>query len=828
MNYITFLFYFIFCTFIISCENTKKEVSSTNSNKYLTDFFSETERNLAFDIISYENQILTKDTIEITAKFYEKLNDLKNSKKLEADYFPILNSYSENNKSLLFISMADNSIVKIKIDPGDNLNEFDRFFTLIQENTLKLKKYYNSWNENIFYKPLNKEDITVAINLEKINTVLKKFNNNYLIKYIYSHYYIGVNFYNFYDIDKKNLTIQLHKIVDNENNDLSIFINKLDLYLADNLSNYKNFYSNFLKIFSTNFNSLEERYTVQSNYDFEKQLIGIRNLVLSSNENLNLFSSVNKLLENVKNIKMTYKLDNIYTGNPESDSIFHAEKINNFIASYENIGKNNEYYKYIEFSDAIFHYNNLAHSNKINNENEILYTAVTVPIKQIDLRDGNIMKVEFGDNFLYETENWKEYGGIFYNTPKLIQTAYATSDKEKSFSLIKALNLSHKKELPYYPNEPILLPITPEAYISYSYDNIPGILYNENKKLEIIRNIQKSNKFKFMYEFYDWRFYQFAIKNLEYEYIPTEIEIQLGKDKYLLMTPSISSTFENKLNYKFYGNGGSYYLKISSKAEYQIESSNADKWIIDASEVFGEVFLFGNIMAIGKKIITFNISEKPAEIVVIQSNGIIKNVNFSSRKNHISLVDYEKLLKSDALNSLKKMTEYSNQYEGYIELENYKSANNKAWYDIANNKIINPIYNSKNHLIIVGTNNNVIYFYNTKSKDILYMKIESLEKELENTLLLIEKNIASFLFTEEKLFIKNSENIIITMTHPNNIKIISYDNSITDIENLKIFAKNKNFILAERLMVFNAKNKLIGWYLSQKNEFFAKDISTKK
>lgn len=831
-TYINLIIFAIINIFIYSCEKKDEKNNINYEIENIKNNFSTADNLLTFENISYENIIIAKNTLEITTKFYEKLIKLKNKHNIDEDYYPILNSYSAKNNSILFISMEDNTIVKINLDNNEELSDFDNFFTLIQDNIVKLKNYYNIWAENIFYKSLKSEDITIAINLDKINKIIKNFNNNALLKFIYSHYYIGLNFYDFYEIDKKNLSIQLHKIIDDENNELLTFTNALDSYLNQNLNNTRNFYNNFLNTLNTNNLSTTEKYTLQSNYDLEKKFSGIKNLLIKNTDNSNLSSTLNKLIENVSNFHIDYNLEKIYSDSFENDSLFHADKINNFVSSHENIGKNNEYYKFIEFSEAIFHYNNLSHNKGIFNGKEFLYPALTVPIKQIDLRDNTKINIEYGDNFLYDTENWNEYGGLFYKTPKLIHTAYATNDKLKSFSLLKALNLDRKKEFVYYPNKPILLPTIPEAYISYTYENIPGILYNENKKLNNLRNIQRSNKFKFMYEFYDWRFYQYAIKSLDYEYIPTEIEIKLGNSSYILVTPYISDSLENKINYKFFGDGGNYFLKISNKAEYQIESTKEDKWFIDATDIPGEVYLFGNIMAIGKKIITFNINEKPEEIIVLQSNGILRNVNFSLKKNHIAMINYEKQVKDEEINFIKKMSEYNNQYEGYIEIENYISTNNKAWYDIMQNNIINPLSNEccnyKNNLIIIGNNRYEVYFYNTKTKDILYLKKGLLDKERENSLQLIESNVSSFIFSADKLFIKNHTNIIMTVTHSKDIKIISYDNSLMDIEHLKSYAKNKNYNLEQRLMVFNAKKELIGWYLSQENEFFAKDNSIKK
>ena len=65
-----------------------------------------------------------------------------------------------------------------------------------------------------------------------------------------------------------------------------------------------------------------------------------------------------------------------------------------------------------------------------------------------------------------------------------------------------------------------------------------------------------------------------------------------------------------------------------------------------------------------------------------------------------------------------------------------------------------------------------------------------------------------------------------TVTHSKDIKIISYDNSLTDIEHFKNLMQNKNYNLEQRLMVLTQK-ELIGWYLSKKMNFLLKTIVLK-
>nr|BFD33208.1 hypothetical protein GTC16762_28260 [Pigmentibacter ruber] len=794
---------------------SKKTDKNDNKENIIKNYIHENKqfKNEELSKEYYDLKLLSKS---IATDFLKTYTKLVNKYKIETDLFPIL--IENDERKLTLISTEQFITMDINIDADEDLNSFLKLLSVIQTNIKNLNKYFIYYSDYEFKQKVKSSDFRSIYIINQIINEFKNANNSNLNKYLFAHFLAGFSLIDFEAVDKKNLIIQLGKNLTIIPDELETFSKNFESFLEKNLLNIEFINFDFNDFYSERIEKRTNANFSQFFYDQSKKFSNIKNSFFNNKKTIS--SSIDSMLDDIKDIDVYYEPINSHSVNTIESVKTNSEKLINFYNSYQEFGKNNSYQKFIEFSYANFSYNNLVHLRPTVISGEKKYPVQHAPIKKIDLTDSSKIKINFGDYYVYETENWEEYGGVFYSLPRLTDSPAISNNKEKTFSLLSAFNFESTKELSYNNSKPILLPTMPEAYVEYSYAAVPGIHHANSPSLEKLRNIQRSNKFKFIYEFFNWKFYQHVVNDFDIRFIPTDIDITLSSTKNILVVPKIPYDLADKIQYKFKGNGGDYYLKISNYAEYQFEANSKDKWFIDATDILGETTYFGNTIFIGNKLLHFVPGSKPKEIIIKQKNGVYKVFDENIGKNLIPSYDFSKQNISNPENFLNEILHKNDQKVSFVEIENYLTRNNKAWFDTKNSIFINPLNPNrinKNDLIIIGKNKSGIFLYNPLIRDLYYIS------ESTNTLELIEANILNFKFDKDKLYFITDSEVVLCINDNNIIKIFSFNESKIKFDDLKEIAKNKKYRINENVLTFSAENKLLGWYLSQSGTFFAKE-----
>ena len=833
----------ILSSFILnSCSNLeRKKLDKINSVDVVNpSVFSSTEiktPSYTNSDLHYEKKFLSSNNDN---KKIEKFNnivlELRKKYKLCEEYFPLFESYNNSSNTLRFMNIKSLITTLVNLEQNEDLSELLDFYSILKDNILSIRKNTIVKEKNVFpIKGSSSTDFYIAnYFIDSIFSFYKDKDQRF-VDFLSATINIGTyynlnNYIDYYDDD--NEIIQLSIILQNTKNNLKDFTNKYSSYIRKNIENFTNFNFDFYSFYKESISKTND-FGIQNSYNRDKVFSGIKNTILNNTNFETINYSINQIVFPASKLDYIQKHDLNLFNNMQDRSIAQAEKINYFVASYETLGRYNTFFDFLAKNNES-KYNNLTHSTPYfeNNSNLKVHPLHTLPIKKIDLTQSKSMKVHLGSLYLYETQHWLPYGGLMYKTPYISeQNTNYDKDKNSAISLLRAFNLNEIKEIDFLAGKPLLLPTMPEAYIEYSYSNIPGIIYNNNVKLNLIRKLQSANKNKFMFEFFNRNFYQFAIDNMYFSYIPTEIEIVLNSDSNILLSPSIPLDYKNNLTYKFIGNGGSYYLKLEDRVNYIFESNKNDKWFIDARLFPGDIITMFNNVFIGNKMLYFSGAEKPVEILILQKNGMLKSVNLRNRDIDILTINSENFNHNtnDIIDNISKDLINSNQTDGYIEIENYNNNNNKDWYDINSKILINPDTcinhgpcTSKKNLIIIGKNNEYIYFFDTKSSTIYYTENLVQENKIENELKLLQKNVMNFNFIKNELFIKTENGLVYSVINPNNLKIKSIDKSKITIDHLKELIKDNIFSLSNEIIIFNNENDFIGWYITENNQFIDK------
>lgn len=230
-------------------------------------------------------------------------------------------------------------------------------------------------------------------------------------------------------------------------------------------------------------------------------------------------------------------------------------------------------------------------NNQIITEDADSLELNPVVIKKIDLTNSDKVKLELGTNYLFKTNRAEEnassfpFGNYLFGNFGASVGSIKTDNKENAINLTRSLFAEEHKIVDILNNRDnleIILPVTLESFIDYSYNAVSlGFRYRGDSELQVTDIIQVKEAFSFRY--YQWP-QDYAIRSLSLKSIDTEIEIKLGSRNFTFVTPIISDNNADKLNYIFSEGSGTFTLITNNqkrvKYEIKTSSSKLSSWTI--------------------------------------------------------------------------------------------------------------------------------------------------------------------------------------------------------------------------------------------------------
>ncbi|WGL58876.1 TcdA/TcdB pore-forming domain-containing protein [Pigmentibacter sp. JX0631] len=802
---------------------------------------------------SFEKYFAIYETTFIARKFSDTVSSLAKKNNISSDFFPLLEDFHESNKTISFMNKKSYEVKSISISDNEEIKNISKFKQYLAENYTRLKQF-RSIDNNYDIHLLNvhgTQGLTAALVIQTLFDLFEKssidskfeFNKN-MSEYLKAHTYVNLASLGEQVVSDTIQTAELIKAFTKQKINASKLMTKISNIssVASSVLNVVSVGLSFTELIKAETTADQIQYGTQVFFDSTGLLMGVSNLILYKTGALTASSAIGALAVPFAGLAIGFTGFAEASAKAISQTAEIADRFNHYKKDFHTVGTFTDFRTTFNSHIEIKPINNFAYKDYhfIEDENGHLKQNAKnhdIVIKELNLREKNKVKITYGTHYLYETTRWKEYGGTFYNSPNLHpfdDKPTSSNDKQRVISLNEAYSFDSQKEIPFIENAPIILPMVPESYISYTFDYTPFIISKTGKsEFSALQEIQEKN-FKFMLTFFNPHPIEYAIRSMKFDFQPTTVQLLLGDSDYSFFSPIYPQDWKNKIHYNFISGNGSYYLKISNDSNYSINSSQTEKWFIDAQDTEKNISLLENELKIGKTSIKFIDKKFPKELIVLTHDGVYRKFDQNTNTFKLMIIDYN--YNNDIKQVIKENINYQIQPSGYIEIDNYdKVKDKKAWFEIDNNKIIapNPVENGirkytrytrlNQNLVIVGKSTKYYYFYNPVRKELYSMPYEENALIHNNPLDLVDDEINEFYFENNNLYYKTKENIGIAVKE--NIKhLISIKAAENNPQIIKDIAAEYNLNLSDEILIFNDNDIFTGWYLKNSDSFMSKDL----
>lgn len=794
----------------------------------------------------YEASLLTKN-------FSETISDIARKNNISSEYFPLLEDFNDNSKELSFMNKNSHEIKYAHINSSDEFKNIFKFKKYLNDNYNNLRKFktLNSNNEVIFDNIHGTQGLTAAIVIQTIIELLDKRSsldtnsiNPNLSSYIKAHTYVNIAILGEQILSDTLQTTELVKALTKQTANTTKLLNSLSKVssVASTALNFASIGLSITELIKSESTAEKIQFGAQLGFDTAGLIMGLGNLALYQAGATTASAAVSALAVPLAGLSIGFTGFAAASAQAVTEAEEIADRFNQYKLDFQKFGEQKNYKTTYQTHSEIkplnnFAYKDFSYSEDASHNLQQHATNHDIVVSELNLKEqDDKIKILFGTHFLYETKKWKEYGGIIFNNPVLHvfgDNPVSENDVSKSISLNNAFQFNSSKIIDYIEGTPIILPMAPSSYISYGYNYTPGIIGSYSAKFTALREIQEKN-FRFMFTFFRPYPLEYAIRSMTFNFQNTDIDMILGDKNYAFFTPIFPDDWKNKINYKFSSGNGSYYLKLSNFAKYEIESSGLEKWFFDCQDLDNNLLVFGTEIKIGKTSIKFKDNKYPKEIILLNKEGVYKKYDFN--ENTIKLMIIDNNYTSNIKEVVKSNLNLQIQNKGYIEIENFNQIKDKkAWYEIETSKIIAPTaiengqrrytkYTKLNqNLIIIGKDSKFYYFYNPIRQEIYTMPYSHDQDTHNNPLDLLENSISEFHFANNSLFYKTKSNLGVSVSE--NIKsLISLKISEINPEIIRDISKEYNLEISQEVLVFDENDHFIGWYIKEKNLFISKEL----
>lgn len=818
----------------------------------------------SFDNIIQHDYSFEKYSKIYEATFYSKffsetIKEIATRNNISSKYFPLLEDFDPIEKQISFMHKDTHEIQSVHLLENEQVNKILKFKNYLDENISNLKPFSTvAQNKNIQLLNVHgTQGLTAAIVIQTLFDVYERssINNNYelnnnLSNYIKAHTYVNLAMVGQQVVDEITQTTLLVKALTNQAANASNLMTNIHKVssTANLILNSVNIGLSITELAKSETSAERIQFGTQLGFDSAGMALGISNIILYKAKALTLSASVGALAVPLAGLAIGFNGFATASAQAVTECEELADRFNNYKNDFNIVGTNREIKTTFLHYTEIKPINNFAYKDFSYTEDQngkLIQNATNhdIVINELDFTQQNKVKINFGTHYLYETAEWKSYGGLIFNNPVLMpfgEDPRAIKNKDHAISLNEAYAFNENKEIEFSPDSPIILPMVPKSYISYHYNYTPGVIGNYSHKFNALREIQEKN-YKFMFTYFRPHPIEYAIRSMHFDFQPTVITLNLGDDNYSFFTPYFPKDWKNKIEYQFNSGNGNYYVKISDNAKYSINSNGNEKWFIDAQDINNNFLIEKSGIKLGNTIVKFQENKYPKELIIVSSNGIYRTINLYTGAAKIISIDFSNPeVKNNLFNLIKTNINYNIQSTGYIEIENYNNIkNNKAWFEIDNNKIIspNPIENSSKkyayytklnqNLVIVGKDLNFYYFYNPIRKELYSISYKENAEVYNDPLALVDVNISDINYQNNTVFYKTKDNIGIALNE-NNPKIISIKLSENNITLLKEIATERNYEISNEVLFFDDNDTFTGWYLKEKDSFVSKDLKNEE
>ncbi|PNQ54460.1 hypothetical protein C1141_15765, partial [Vibrio agarivorans] len=307
-------------------------------------------------------------------------------------------------------------------------------------------------------------------------------------------------------------------------------------------------------------------------------------------------------------------------------------------------------------------------------------------VNRIDFSRGEI---ELGSQFLYSSRDGSTGSGrlnYFFWAGDLPK---ALKDKSKALPIRQRLGYSSLSSPNMDENTMLMLPATGLSYVDYDYEILPGATTRNDAGFDVLRKLEA--KLDFDFDFYVFPS-EYLIRSMREEFVDHTVDIKLGRQDRIVITPKINGFNLRKLNYRLSAEQGKQTLLVQDYGHYSLIEENGQKveWLIDAREMQQHrPVLHDGILEVGSVKIRVNELEHSI-ITLFMPNGDVWQATPST----LSLTETDatqQTTSQDVLHHLKQLAQDHQLFGDYVTIDNYLEKGQplgRAYYDVQQDRII--------------------------------------------------------------------------------------------------------------------------------------------
>jgi len=431
-------------------------------------------------------------------------------------------------------------------------------------------------------------------------------------------------------------------------------------------------------------------------------------------------------------------------------------------------------------------------------------------IKGIDLSERGKVELKLGSQYIYKTS--RQTNDIYWLSPFGLRPE-PVINKETAANIRECLGINEKKHLPYDSSKSaqVILPITPESYISYSYSSAAWITHRSDAELKLVNKIRKKGGVTFIWTSVHGAGDE-AMSNLQFEYVNTPINIRLGDKSVAFITPSIPPEWQGKLNYEFIGGSSQFTLLVKEGAKYKISYSKDAQWVIVTENTEEKIDVTEKVLTIGNVPIEF--AGGIPKLLLVKNGAISYLIDISSGKKKLIDINISELEKEkkrsfsdkDIIDEVNKSSDKAD----YITVYGYHDSVKKVWYDTKNETFLTPdfrnfgtTYENSEVELVERTEDKIIYFI-PKQQVVLY------QDKTDPYVKILATGIIKPFINQNQVFGEHKEGVILLLEKTNDQTLLEVKEAKADnLNTLKNLVKTNHWKVSEIVPSLVSHN----WYI---------------
>ncbi|AUI88759.1 hypothetical protein BS333_18345 [Vibrio azureus] len=323
---------------------------------------------------------------------------------------------------------------------------------------------------------------------------------------------------------------------------------------------------------------------------------------------------------------------------------------------------------------------------RYDSQSNLLIPLSGAVINRIDLSRS---EVELGNQYLYSSRDGSTGSGrlnyFFWagDLPKALR------DKSKALPVRERLGYTDVSSLNMNANTMLMLPVTGVSYIDYDYEILPGATTRHDAGFDVLRRLE--DKLDFDYDFYVFPS-EYLIRSMKEEFVAHTVDIKLGRQDRVVITPKINGLDLRKLDYRLSAEQGKQTLLVQEHGHYSLVEENGQKveWLIDAREVKHQrPVLHDGILEVGSVSLRINDLEH-STLTLFMANGDVWQATSSS----LTLIEMnasQQEIGQGVVEHLEQLSKKHQLFGDYVTVDNYQEHGQplgRAYYDVRHDQII--------------------------------------------------------------------------------------------------------------------------------------------